>query len=92
MSNIIITSASKAIPAVRRDDASGAKMETVSKETAKKTSAVKSTVSNIVEKGPPIDAMRVAELRQAIASGEYVPDSEKIADAMMRLDLLSAQF
>ncbi len=33
---------------------------------------------------PPVDASRVASLRDAIASGRYRVDPERIADAMLR--------
>lgn len=33
---------------------------------------------------PPVDATRVAELRTAIASGQYAIDPEQIASAMIR--------
>lgn len=32
---------------------------------------------------PPVDHARIAQLRQAIASGEYRPDAQAIADAML---------
>lgn len=33
---------------------------------------------------PPVDRARVSELREAIASGRYRVDPERIADAMLR--------
>lgn len=33
---------------------------------------------------PPVDSARVSELRDAIASGRYRIDAERIADAMLR--------
>lgn len=33
---------------------------------------------------PPVDSARVSELREAIASGRYRVDPERIADAMLR--------
>jgi flagellar biosynthesis anti-sigma factor FlgM len=33
---------------------------------------------------PPVDTKRVAELRDAIASGRYRIDPDRIADAMLR--------
>ena len=35
---------------------------------------------------PPVDIARVAALRTAIASGEYKPDPERIAAAMIALE------
>jgi negative regulator of flagellin synthesis FlgM len=37
--------------------------------------------------GAPIDASKVASLRQAIAEGRYSVDPQRIADAMVALDL-----
>jgi negative regulator of flagellin synthesis FlgM len=36
---------------------------------------------------PPVDDVRVAEVRLAIENGEYVIDAQKIADALLRSDL-----
>ena len=33
---------------------------------------------------PPVDGSRIAALREAIASGRYTPDPDRIADAMIR--------
>lgn len=40
-------------------------------------------VAAIVDQGPPVDADRVAELRDAIAQGRYAPDPHRIAEAML---------
>lgn len=32
---------------------------------------------------PPVDHVRIAQLRQAIASGDFRPDAQAIADAML---------
>lgn len=37
--------------------------------------------------GPPIDVTRVNEVRAAIASGRYTVDADRLAAAMMALDL-----
>ncbi len=37
--------------------------------------------------GPPIDVTRVNEIRAAIASGNYTVDSDRLAAAMLALDL-----
>lgn len=36
---------------------------------------------------PTIDSARVAQVKQAIADGDYVVDAEKITDALLRSDL-----
>ena len=48
---------------------------------------------DIAKATPDVRADRVADLRQKIASGEYKPDSEKIADGILReaiMDQLAA--
>ena len=37
--------------------------------------------------GAPVDSARVAEIKAAIASGNYPVDAEKIAEKMIDLDL-----
>lgn len=37
--------------------------------------------------GPPIDMTRVSEIKAAIASGSYTVDADRLAAAMMALDL-----
>ena len=34
--------------------------------------------------GPPVDHARIAQIRQAIATGSYSADAQEIADAMLR--------
>lgn len=41
--------------------------------------------------GPPIDVTRVNEIRAAIASGEYTVDADRLAAAMLALDLPAAK-
>ena len=43
-----------------------------------------SLVKSLADEGPPVDHARIAQLRQAIASGHYRPDAAAIADAMLR--------
>jgi negative regulator of flagellin synthesis FlgM len=42
---------------------------------------------------PPVDAQRVAELRQAISEGRFKVDADKVADSLIRSvrQMLSAQ-
>lgn len=37
--------------------------------------------------GPPIDVTRVGEIKAAIASGSYTVDADRLAAAMLALDL-----
>ncbi len=37
--------------------------------------------------GPPIDVNRVSEIRAAIANGNYAVDADRLAAAMLALDL-----
>jgi flagellar biosynthesis anti-sigma factor FlgM len=37
--------------------------------------------------GPPIDVTRVNEVRAAIANGSYTVDADRLAEAMLALDL-----
>ncbi|MEZ5709156.1 MAG: flagellar biosynthesis anti-sigma factor FlgM [Blastomonas sp.] len=49
--------------------------------------AVQSSIADIAAQGAPIDESRVAELRNALANGNYVIDTEKLAAKMLELDL-----
>lgn len=40
-------------------------------------------VRALASEGPPVDHARIAQIRQAIASGSYRPDAEAVADAML---------
>jgi negative regulator of flagellin synthesis FlgM len=44
-------------------------------------------VAELVSMGPPVDAEKVASLRQAIAEGRYTIDPEAIAERMIGSDL-----
>ena len=48
---------------------------------------VGSLVSDIASSGAPIDGAKVAAIKQAIAEGRYPVNAERIADAMLALDL-----
>lgn len=49
--------------------------------------AVESAVFALVSSGPPVDVEKVAALRAAIADGRYKVDADRIAEAMIALDL-----
>lgn len=38
----------------------------------------------LAQAGPPVDYARIAQIRQAIATGGYRPDAEAIANAVLR--------
>jgi negative regulator of flagellin synthesis FlgM len=46
-----------------------------------------SPAAALAASGPPVDGARIAELRQAIASGAYRADPQEIAARMIALDL-----
>ena len=54
---------------------------------AGKAGGVASSASEIVSAGPPIDSDKVAAIRAAIAENRYPVDADKIAQAMIDLDL-----
>jgi negative regulator of flagellin synthesis FlgM len=67
----------------------------VAPKTADATTVDASTVERVVanpaarvaQEGPPIDLDRIARIKQAIKSGNYPVDPEKIAEKMVDLDL-----
>ena len=64
------------LPPVAVGDKRDAKIDTSSKPAAR-----------FAKLGPPIDLTRVNEIRAAIASGNYTVDSDRLAAAMLALDL-----
>lgn len=54
---------------------------------ASETSETQSPVARMAAEGAPVDAARIAEIKAAIASGDYPVDPEKIAEKMLDLDL-----
>ena len=52
---------------------------------AKQTGASVSAVAEMVAKGPPIDAAKVAAIKAAIAQGHYPVDPIRIAEGMIAL-------
>ena len=43
--------------------------------------------ARLAKLGPPIDMTRVSEIRAAIANGTYTVDTDRLAAAMLALDL-----
>ena len=48
---------------------------------------VDSAVFGLASEGPPVDSVKVAQIRAAIAEGRYPVDANRIADRMIALDL-----
>ena len=42
--------------------------------------------ADLVQQGAPIDTTKIAQIRGAIASGNYIIDPQRIAEAMIRLN------
>lgn len=60
----------------------------VAKANATATStAAQSGIARLVAEGAPIDQDRIAEIREALANGSYVIDTEKLAQKMIEFDL-----
>ena len=74
------TAQSRPAPAVSAD-AAPVKAETVSTTPA----------SRMAAQGAPVDLARVTRVKQAIASGNYPVDPDKIAEKMLDLDLPPAK-
>lgn len=72
-----------------RETAQSRSTAKVSTETAQETAAatVSTPVARMASQGAPIDTARVARIKQAIASGNYPVDPQKIAEKMLDLDL-----
>ena len=51
------------------------------------TTSMSTPASRMAAQGAPIDLARIARIKQAIASGNYPVDPEKIAEKMLDLDL-----
>ena len=64
------------LPPVAVGDKRGTKIDTTSTPAAR-----------FAKLGPPIDVTRINEIRAAIASGSYAVDSDRLAAAMLALDL-----
>ncbi len=49
--------------------------------------SISTTAGRTAAQGAPVDVARVARIKQAIASGNYPVDPDKIAEKMLDLDL-----
>lgn len=64
----------------------------VSSETASEAAqSVSTPAARMAAQGAPLDMERIARVKQAIASGNYPVDPEKIAEKMLDLDLPTAK-
>jgi negative regulator of flagellin synthesis FlgM len=85
---------SAAIEAAKlRESAQTRSTSRVSAETApsKSTAAASTPAARMAAQGAPVDLARIERVKQAIASGQYPVDPDKIADRMVDLDLPPAQ-
>jgi negative regulator of flagellin synthesis FlgM len=81
------TTSGKAAPASAKPDQASA-TPTSTSDTVNLTSSAKllERLEKTLESLPAVNAERVAEIRNAIESGDYEIDSDAIAAAMIRLD------
>jgi negative regulator of flagellin synthesis FlgM len=56
----------------------------VAQQSALATPVLSQLVADLVSQGPPVDYVRVAQLKQAIAGGSYAVDPQAIARAMVQ--------
>ncbi len=64
----------------------------VTAETETETAqSISTPAARMAAQGAPIDTARIARVKQAIASGNYPVDPEKIAERMLDLDLPTAK-
>ena len=70
-----------------RDDKIAAPAASEPAPAAKGVTATPSLVATLASEGPPIDADKIAAIREAIAAGKYPIDAKAIAAKMIALDL-----
>lgn len=56
-------------------------------DSASTSSVVTNPLAQMAQEGSPIDMEKIQRIKQAIASGNYPVDPEKIAEKMVDLDL-----
>lgn len=69
------------------DKAAGASATTSTTDTSVRSAPVATSFAQLAASSAPIDEGRVAAIRDALANGSYVIDSEKLAAKMIELDL-----
>lgn len=76
-----------------RESAQSRSAAQVSTDSAPAKSAEKSATpaARMAAQGAPVDLARIERVKQAIASGQYPVDPDKIADRMIELDLPPAR-
>ncbi len=63
----------------------------VSEATSETAQSVSTPAARMAAQGAPVDMERIAAVKQAIASGNYPVDPQKIAEKMLDLDLPAAK-
>jgi flagellar biosynthesis anti-sigma factor FlgM len=58
------------------------KPQTISMQSAPALPTLVRLAQDLAKEGPPVDTARIAEIRDAIATGQYRPDAERIAIAI----------
>lgn len=61
--------------------------EQIGGKTERKVGGSDTPAARFAKLGPPIDVTRVSEVRAAIANGNYTVDADRLAEAMLALDL-----
>lgn len=70
-----------------RESAKSQPAASVGPDGASETGEAQSPAARMAAEGAPVDAARIAEIKAAIANGDYPVDPEKIAEKMIDLDL-----
>jgi len=91
MINSVGQALSAALEAAKLRETGQARATTKTAAPATETPEVEEAAANpgarMAAQGAPIDVERVARIKQAIASGQYPVDPDKIAEKMLDLDL-----
>jgi negative regulator of flagellin synthesis FlgM len=81
-----ITNTGTAAVDAQRVSHSGA-AQRVARESQNRIATASTPAARLASLGPPIDINRVTEIRAAIAEGRYTVDADRLAAAMLALDL-----